>query len=145
VYREWAERFAWRRGPPRLEHPAVLGDEAHVEGGHGRIETRRVWSTEARAGVVAGERGPGLTSLVLVASSRPLGEKARGEPRYSRRSRPGATDDDATRFNRVIRTHGEIANRAHGVLDVAMGAEGHRARQGASAHHLALLRKLALN
>ena len=36
-------------------------------------------------------------------------------------ARPGATDDDAQRLNRVIRTHGEIENRVPWVLAVAMG------------------------
>jgi predicted transposase YbfD/YdcC len=45
----------------------------------------------------------------------------------------------------VIRTHWEIENRAHWVLDVAMGEDGNRAQKGESAQNLALMRKLALN
>jgi predicted transposase YbfD/YdcC len=145
LYRDGADRFTWLRGPPPLDPPAVFGDEAQVDGGHGRIETRRVWSTEALGGVVSGERGPGLTSLVMVESIRPLGAKERVAQRYSLSSLPGETDDDAKRFNQVIRPHGEIENRVHWVLDVAMGEDGNRARKGESAQHLALMRKLALN
>jgi predicted transposase YbfD/YdcC len=145
LYRDCAELFAWLRGPHPLDQPAVLGYDAQVDGGHGRIETRRVWSTEALAGVVSGERWPGLTSLVMVESIRQLGEQESVAQRYYLSSLPGATDDDAKRFNRVIRTHWEIENRVHWVLDVAMGEDGNRARKGASAQHLALLRKLALN
>jgi len=60
-------------------------------------------------------------------------------------SLPGATDDDAQRLNRVIRTPWEIENRVHWVLDVAMGEDVNRSRKGESAQHLALIRKLALN
>lgn len=67
------------------------------------------------------------------------------ERRYDPRSLPGATDEDAQRLNRVIRTHWEIENRVHGVLDVAMGEDVNRTRKGASAQNLALIRKLALN
>jgi hypothetical protein len=81
------------RGPHPLDPPAVFGDEAQVDGGHGRIETRRVWSTEALGGVVSGERGPGLTRLVMVDSIRQLGAKERVAQRYSLSSLPGATDD----------------------------------------------------
>ena len=145
MYRDCADLFEWLRGPHPRDQPAVFGYDAQVDGGHGRIETRRVWSTEALAGVVSGARWPGLTSLVLVESLRQLGEKESVEQRYYLSSLPGATDDDAKRFNRVIRTHWEIENRVHWVLDVAMGEDGNQARKGASAQNLALMRKLALN
>ena len=58
---------------------------------------------------------------------------------------PRDTDNAAQRLNRVIRTHWEIENRVHWVLDVAMGEESNRTRKGDSAQNLALMRKLALN
>jgi predicted transposase YbfD/YdcC len=81
----------------------------------------------------------------MVESIRPLGEQARVEQRYDLSSLPGATDDDAKRFHRVMRTPWEIENRVHWGLDVAMGEDGNCARKGESAQHLALMRKLALN
>ena len=78
-------------------------------------------------------------------SIRQLGDEARVERRYDLSSLPGATDDDAKRLHRVIRTHGEIENRVHWGLDVAMGADVNRTRKGESAQHLALIRKRALN
>jgi predicted transposase YbfD/YdcC len=136
---------AWLRGSHPLDQPVSWGHAEPVEGGHGRIETRRVWSTEALEGVVSGERWPGLTSLVRVESRRQHGEEASVARRSSLSSLPGATDDDAQRLNRVIRTHGESENRVHWVVDVAMGEEINRARKGESAQNLALIRKLALN
>jgi predicted transposase YbfD/YdcC len=44
-----------------------------------------------------------------------------------------------------MRTHWEIENRVHWVLEVAMAEATHRTRKGESAQHLALIRKLALN
>ena len=88
---------------------------------------------------------PGLTSLVLVESIRQLGEEARVERHDYLSARPGATDDDAQRLNRVIRTHGEIENRVPWVLAVAMGEAVNRLRKGASAQNLAFRRQLALN
>jgi predicted transposase YbfD/YdcC len=104
-----------------------------------------VWSTEALEGVISGERWAGLTSLVMVESIRQLGEEESVERRYYLSSLPGATDEDAQRLNRVIRTHWEIENRVHWVLDVAMGEDVNRTRKGESAQNLALIRKLALN
>ena len=64
---------------------------------------------------MAGERWPGLTSLVMVESIRQLGEKESIEGRYYLSSLPGRTDAAAERLNRVIRTHWEIesAPQAH--------------------------------
>jgi predicted transposase YbfD/YdcC len=145
LYHDGEDLFTWLRGSHLLEQPVAFGHDEQVDGGHGRIETRRVWSTEALAGIVSGERWPGLTSLVRVESIRQLGDEARVERRYYLSSLPGATDDDAQRLNRVIRTHWEIENRVHWVLDVAMGEDVNRTRKGESAQNLALIRKLALN
>jgi predicted transposase YbfD/YdcC len=103
----------WRRGVQPRDQPVACGHEAQVDGGHGRIETRRVWSTEALEGVISGERWPGLTSLVMVESIRQRGAEESVERRYYLSSLPGATDADAQRLNRVIRTHWEIENRVH--------------------------------
>src|SRR5215510_4178789 len=145
LYRDCVDLFAWLQGPHPLDQPVVFGYDEQVDGGHGRIETRRVWSTEALAGVVSGERWPGLASLVMVESIRQLGDKDNIEQRYYLSSLPGATDAAAKRLNRVIRTHWEIENRVHWVLDVAMGEDVNRTRKGESAQNLALIRKLALN
>ena len=145
LYRDCDDLFTWLRGAHPLDQPVACGRAEEVDGGHGRIETRRVWSTEALEGVSAGERGAGLTSLVRVASIRQLGEEESVERRYYLSSLPGATDEDAQRLNRVIRTHWEIENRVHWVLDVAMGEDVNRTRKGESAQNLALIRKLAMN
>lgn len=145
LYRDCADLFTWLRGVHPLDQPVAFGHDEQVDGGHGRIETRRVWSTEALEGVVSGERWPGLMSLVMVESARQLGDEASVERRYYLSSLPGATDADAQRLNRVIRTHWEIENRVHWVLDVALGEDVNRTRKGESAQNLALIRKLALN
>jgi predicted transposase YbfD/YdcC len=145
LHRDCAELFEWLRGSHPIDEEVVLGYDAQVDGGHGRIETRKVWSTEALADLAACERWPGLTALVMVESTREILDQASMERRYYISSLPGATDDDAKRLNRVIRTHWEIENRVHWVLDVAMGEDANRTRSGESAQNLALIRKLALN
>src|SRR5262245_48926727 len=117
LHRDCAELFEWLRGPHPLDEEVVLGCDVQVDGGHGRIETRKVWSTEALAGVEACERWPSLTTLVMVESTRELLDQTSMERRYYISSLPGTTDDDAKRLSRVIRTHWEIANRVHWVLE----------------------------
>jgi predicted transposase YbfD/YdcC len=145
LHRECEELFAWLRGPHPVDQKVVLGYDAQVDGGHGRIETRQVWSTEALEGLGACERWPGLTTLVLVESTRQVADQESSERRYYISSLPGTTDEDAKRLSSVIRTHWEIENRVHWVLDVAMGEDANRTRAGESAQNLALIRKLALN
>lgn len=145
LYRDCDDLFTWLRGAHPRDQPVAFGYTEQVDGGHGRIETRRVWSTEALEGLDTGERWAGLASLVMVESSRQLGEEESVERRYYLSSLPGATDADAQRLNRVIRAHWEIENRVHWILDVAMGEDVNRTRKGESAQNLALIRKLALN
>lgn len=142
---EGEELFEWHRGPHPLEQAVVLGYDAQVDGGHGRIETRLVWSTEALEGLSACERWPGLRTLVPVESTRQVAAQASMERRYYISSLPGTTDEDAKHLGGVIRTHWEIENRGHWVLDAAMGEDANRTRAGQSAQNLALIRKLALN
>jgi hypothetical protein len=119
--------------------------DVQVDGGHGRVETRQVWCPTALEGGVSGERWPGFTSLVMVEFPRHIGGQDAGEHRYYISALPGATDADAQRLNSVIRTHWEMENRVHWVLDVAMAEDTNRTRKGESAPHLALIRKLALH
>jgi hypothetical protein len=94
---------------------------------------------------VSWARWPGLRSWVMGESTRYIGGPDPGEQRSYVSALPGATDAEAKRCNSVICTHGEIEPRGHGVLDVAMAEERNRTRQGDSAQHLALMRKLALH
>jgi hypothetical protein len=81
VHQECEELCAWLRGPHPLDAAVVLGYDAQVDGGHGRRETRKVWSTEALEGWGPGARGPGLATLVIVAATRQLGDQESRERR----------------------------------------------------------------
>ena len=144
LHRDCEELFAWLRGPHPGDEAVGLGYDEQVDGGHGRIETRKVWSTEALAGLGTCERWPGLAPLVMVEATRQIGDQASREQRYYLSSLPGTTDNDAKRLNGGIRTHWEIENRVHWVLDGAMGEDTNRPRKGESAQNLAVIRKLAL-
>ncbi len=137
LHGDCAEWFTWRRGPHPLDEEVVLGCHEPVDGGHGRLETRKVWSTEALAGLGTCERWPGLATLVMVEATRQLGDQESIERRYYISSLAGTTDNDAKRLNGVIRTPWEIENRVHWVLDVAMGEDTNRTRTGESAQNLA--------
>src|SRR5262245_35281696 len=82
LHRECEELFAWLRGPPPLDAEVVLGYAAQVDGGHGRRETRKGWSTEALEGWGTCARWPGLATLVMVEATRPRGDQESLERRY---------------------------------------------------------------
>jgi len=127
-----------------MAQAGVLGHDAQGDGGHGHLASRKVGRTQALAGWGVCERWPGLTTLVMVESTRQVWDQASGERRDSRSSRPGTTDDEAKRWSGVMRPPGECANRGQGVLDVALGEDTHRTRAGESAQTLALIRTRAV-
>jgi predicted transposase YbfD/YdcC len=52
---------------------------------------------------------------------------------------------DAKRLLLAVRTHWEIENKVHWVLDIAFREDDCRIRKGNSAENLAVLRQIALN
>lgn len=81
VYADGAALFAWLKGPHAIDEEIVFGHDEQVDGGHGRVETRQVWCTQALGGLVSCERWPGWRSLVRVASTRDIGGQDHVEQR----------------------------------------------------------------
>ena len=83
---DWADLCVWLQGSPLLDPPVAFGYAEPGDGGHGRIETRRGWSTAVLAGLEACARWPGLSSLVMVEAIRQLGAEESMERRDSIRA-----------------------------------------------------------
>ena len=115
-----------------------------IDKGHGRIEIRECWTTSDPAYLrYIGEWADwkGLQSLVMVRSERRIGDKSTTESRYFISS----LESDAELILDAVRTHWEIENKVHWVLDVAFREDESRVRQGNAAQNLSLLRHIALN
>jgi predicted transposase YbfD/YdcC len=112
-----------------------------VDGGHGRIETRRCVVADAPAGVEALAGWPGLKTLAMVESIREINGKASLERRYYISSRQA----DAGHLGQAVRGHWAIENRLHWLLDVAYGEDQSRMREGNSAENFSILRRITLN
>jgi predicted transposase YbfD/YdcC len=112
-----------------------------AERGHGRFETRRVYSIEAPEWLRHKERWRDLKSLIMVEATRGINDQVSIEKRYYISS----LVPDANQANEVVRSHWGIENSLHWVLDVAFREDDLRVRVGNAPENLALVRKLTHN
>ncbi len=113
-----------------------------VDGDHGRVETRDLWTTDQLNWLPVRDEWPGLRSVVVVQARR---EVAGGPTSIDRRYYITSRSPDAARLNECIRGHWGIENRLHYVLDVSFAEDQARHRRQHSAENFARLRRIALN
>jgi len=90
-----------------------------ANGGHGRVEVRKVWYSENVQWMQDRQQWQGLSSLVAVETQRTIGQ--------------------------MIRSHWGIENKLHWSLDVSFGEDNSRIRKGFGAENVSRLRRIALN
>jgi predicted transposase YbfD/YdcC len=115
-----------------------------VDKGHGRIEIRECWSTsdpEYLRYIATLAEWQGLESIAMVQTERREGDEITVKRRYFISS----LKSDAKRLLHAVRTHWEIENKVHWVLDVAFHEDDCRIRKGNGAENFAVLRHIALN
>jgi predicted transposase YbfD/YdcC len=115
-----------------------------VDQDHGRLEIRRHWTIsdpEFITFVDPKGKWAGLQSIGKVEAQRTIGDQTSTETRYYISSLPG----QAVHFAQAVRTHWEIENKVHWLLDVAFREDLSRVRQGFAAENFAILRHMALN
>jgi predicted transposase YbfD/YdcC len=126
---------------------AIARQEPHLvshqttEKGHGRLEIRRYWQTEAITWFADREDWEGLRSVGVVEARREI----RGRESVERRYYLSSLRPDAEKFARAVRGHWGVENQLHWVLDVVFGEDQSRARTGHAAENLAATRRLAVN
>ena len=111
------------------------------ESGHGREETRRVYSLEAPEWLRNKEQWGRLSSLIMVEATRKLNDQVSAERRYYISS----LAPDAKRAAEAVRGHWGIENSSHWILDVVFDEDDSRVRVGNAPENLALVRKLTHN
>ena len=127
-------------GPPPA--PARTAFHQTVDGGHGRVETRRYWITDWTEWFADRGKWKELKGFGMVESLR---EGADGTRSYERRCFLASITPDAARFAAACRGHWGVENPLHWTLDVTFREDDSRARTGFAAENLAALRRLALN
>jgi predicted transposase YbfD/YdcC len=113
-----------------------------TDAGHGRIETRRVWTTDWTDWYPERAEWAGLRSFVCVESIRRIGDHHSTERRYFISDLDGR---DAKAMLGYVRGHWGIENKVHWSLDVTFREDTLRNRVGHSAENLSRIRRLALN
>ena len=113
-----------------------------VDSGHGRVETRRIWTTEWTDWYPQQRDWAGLRSFVCVESERTINGQTSTDRRYYISDLDG---QDARTMLGYVRGHWGIENQLHWSLDVTFREDTLRQRVGHSAENLSRIRRLALN
>lgn len=140
LHEEVAEYFAWaeRTNFKDLEYDYC----ATLEKDHGRIEGRRCWVTEDTDWFTGKAEWAGLRSFIMVEAEREVvGQAATVERRYF----ISGLRADAKEALRAVRSHWQVENSLHWVLDVAFREDACRTRTGHAPENLATLRHIAVN
>ena len=146
IYHETLHLFADAQATGGTDY--TLNAAETLDGGHGRVEVRRYWTISDPASLAHLDpdgRWPGLRAIAMATAERR--EKGKGVAgKVTRETRYYLTSlTDAGEFGRAVRAHWGIENRLHWVLDIAFREDESRARAGASATNLVVLRHIAMN
>ena len=115
-----------------------------VSKGHGRIEIRQCWTIsdpELLRYLRGATEWEELRSVVKVQAERRVGQDRSVEERYYLSSLAG----DAEKTLAATRTHWQIENSLHWVLDIAFREDESRIRKEHGAQNFAILRHIATN
>lgn len=134
------ETFDELTGPGIPCVPCRTHEETNA--GHGRIETRRVWTTDWTDWYQDRAAWAGLKSFVCVESVRRIGNHCSTERRYFISDLDGR---DPQAMLGYARGHWGIENKVHWSLDMTFREDSLRNRIGHSAENLSRIRRLALN
>lgn len=115
----------------------------HTEQGHGRTETRRVWTCSDIEWLPGREAWKDLNSIVCVEATRAIGQKP---PAIHRRYYLSSIKEPtAAQAAAIVRAHWGVENGLHWVLDIAFREDESRVRSKHAAENFGLIRKFALN
>lgn len=111
--------------------------------GHGRIETRSCSVITDLTFVEKRHQWAALTSLVRVTAHRH--DKRTGKQSTAVRYYISSLSTDAAHFLHLARSHWEIENKLHWVLDVTFREDASAKRAGNAAQNFSVINKIALN
>jgi len=119
----------------------TFDEHTTVDGGHGRIETRKCVMTSDIGWLEDKDNWSGLKCIGMVESTREI----QGECSHEKRYYISSLGCDAKIFGNAVRDHWGIENSVHWVLDIAFREDESRVRKGSSPENFAAIRHIALN
>jgi len=141
LYEDLKELFA---GAEEINFEKVPHDYEQKVNKHGRVEIRRCWVISDREYIEyirKYQRWEKLNSIIMVESERIVNEKRSRERRYYISSLVLS----AQMALAIVRSHWQVENCVHWVLDVSFREDDSRIRKGNGAENFAILRAIALN
>ena len=117
------------------------GTATSTDQNHGRLETRTCFCLSAQQWFPSLKDWDGLSTLVMIESSRESGGVVQSEARYYLSSLPM----DAKQLLSAVRSHWGIENSLHWVLDMTFREDESRIRKDHAPENLAAIRKVVLN
>lgn len=113
-----------------------------ISKGHGRIENRTCEIITTLDWMETKEDWKDLNTLVRIRSQRTI--ISTGEDQSQTRYYISSKKADAQTFNKLVRSHWEIENNLHWVLDVTFKEDASRRRKGNSAYNFNIINKIAI-
>lgn len=114
-----------------------------VDGGHGRVETRKCTVISDLSHITKAENWANLQTLVRIESERYT--KATDVTQKQTRYYISSLNPDPILLERVIRSHWGIENKLHWHLDVSFNEDKSRKRNRNAAENYSVILRLALN
>jgi predicted transposase YbfD/YdcC len=110
--------------------------------GHGRKEIRRVWASSDLGWMKQGKQWAHLRSIAMVVCERTLSNGSSSiDVRYFISSLPAK----ARKIAAAVRSHWQVENSLHWVMDIAFREDESRVRNAHGAQNLSVFRHIALN
>ena len=124
------------------QEAAQMAFHEETDGGHGRVEIRRYWISGQTGWLAKDWQWAGLCALGKVERIREeTGKPPSSEQVYYLCS----IAPEAELFARCVRSHWEVENKVHWVLDVTFSEDACQVHERNAASNLSLLRKMTLN
>jgi len=121
--------------------PANVSTFEQTDAGHGRIEVRRYVQLPITDALTHAKAWQDARSIIRVERERHMGNKITSESVYYISSH----EPNAVFIAEAIRSHWEVENKAHWVLDVVYKEDDSRIRSGDGAQNVGLVRRLCMN